>query len=64
MFTLGLCIILNNYAYRIVDVKPNTYLLEQVVTVFEEDRAFTQLWKKQYIDKSAKPARTQHFKCQ
>lgn len=60
LFAIGACILMNGYYYQVVDVTPGvgnsnrSYLLSQTVTVFEEDRTFTEYWKVSYIDKIAK----------
>ena len=54
LFTVGMCIAMNGYYYKVIEVGYGVYNLQQTIVVFEEERPFTENYKISYIDTHAK----------
>lgn len=52
-FAIGVCIVMNGYAYRITESRKEVYLLSQYVTVFEEQREYKEFWLVSWINSHA-----------
>ena len=54
LFTVGACIYLNGYHYRIEEARRDVYLLSQTVVVHEHVNEYFQYWLSSYIDSHAR----------
>ena len=52
-FLIGACLLINGYNYKVVGYGRGTYILEQKVIVFEERRAYTEQWRKEWVNINA-----------
>lgn len=64
LFNVGMCILMHGVAYKVEEVKSETYLLNQIVSIHEQDREFKQYWLWKYIDTVAKKSKmSKNFPC-
>jgi hypothetical protein len=54
LLVIGACILMGGTQYKIADYGAGTYVLEQKVVVFEENRTYQEQWKQSWINTHSK----------